>query len=109
MSNLAHRNFNAPDGLTTMRRGRKNAVTDISLRDAQGDQEVAAILAELPEKHPARQAFIEGRPTMEIVRLVRDTPEIARKLMLSYWDCHRRALINGSGNGNGDAPPKKSG
>lgn len=87
-------------GIKIMRRGRKNAFTDISLRDAQGDQEVAAILAELPEKHPARRAFVEGRATMEIVRLVRDTPEVARKLMLSYWDCHRRSLINGNGNGS---------
>lgn len=76
-----------------MRRGRKNVVTDISQRDSQGDQEVAAILAELAENHPARQAFIEGRPTMEILRLVKDRQELARKLMLSYWDCHRRTLI----------------
>jgi len=79
-----------------MRRGRRNVVTDISLRDAQGDQELAEILAALDEKHPARQAFIEGQPTMKIVHLVRDQPEIARKLMLSYWDCHRRTLDNGA-------------
>jgi hypothetical protein len=77
-----------------MRRGRKNVVTDISLRDAQGDQEIAEILAGLAESHPARQAFIEGQPTMKIVHLARDKPEIARKLMLSYWDCHRRSLMN---------------
>jgi hypothetical protein len=98
MSNLAHRISMHRIRTPTMRRGRKNTVTDISLRDAQGDQEVAAILAELPEKHPAREAFVEGRPTMEIVRLVRDKPEVARKLMLSYWDCHRRSLVNGNGN-----------
>lgn len=84
-----------------MKRGRKNVVTDISLRDAQGDQELAEILAALAESHPARKAFIEGQPTMKIVRLARDRPEIARKLMLSYWDCHRRTLI---GNGQPDAP-----
>ena len=79
-----------------MKRGRKNVVTDISLRDAQGDQELAAILAELAESHPARQAFIEGQPTRKIVQLARDHPEIARKLMLSYWDCHRRTLVQKS-------------
>ena len=78
-----------------MRRGRKDVVTDISLRDAQGDQDIAAILAALAENHPARLAFIEGQPTIKIVQLVRDHPEIARKLMLSYWDCHRRTLQNG--------------
>jgi hypothetical protein len=91
-----------------MKRGRKNVVTDISLRDSQGDQEVAAILAALGESHPARQAFIEGRPTMKIVQLANDHPEIARKLMLSYWDCHRRALLASA---QADAPkpaePKK--
>ena len=90
-----------------MRRGRKNTVGDISLRDSQGDQEVAAILAGLDEKHPAREAFIEGRPTMEIVRLTRDRPDIARKLMLSYWDCHRRSLINGDGDTQESNEPKK--
>ena len=89
-----------------MRRGRKNAVTDISQRDGQGDQEVAAILAELAEDHAARLAFIEGRPTMEILRLVRDRQDIARKLMLSYWDCHRRTLIHGPSK---PADPKNSG
>lgn len=84
-----------------MRKGRKNSLTDISLRDAQGDQEAAAILAELAENDPARQAFIEGQPTMKIVQLVRDRPEIARKLMLSYWDCHRRSLTSG---GDGGSP-----
>ena len=91
-----------------MRRGRKNVVTDISLRDSQGDQELAEILAELEETHPARKAFVEGQPTMKIVQLARDHPEIARKLMLSYWDCHRRTLIN---SGQVDTPkpgePKK--
>lgn len=92
-----------------MKRGRKNVVTDISLRDAQGDQELAAILAELAESHPARQAFIEGQPTRKIVQLARDHPEIARKLMLSYWDCHRRTLLNGpqSGASKSDDPEKK--
>lgn len=74
-----------------MRRGRKNVVSDVSLRDSQGDQEVAAILAGLKADHPARTAFVEGRPTMEILRLVRDRQDIARKLLLSYWDCHRRS------------------
>lgn len=93
-----------------MKRGRKSVVTDISLRDGQGDQELAAILAELEEGHPARKAFIEGRATMEILRLVRDRQDIARKLMLSYWDCHRRTLISGAQNVTpqpGD-PKKKS-
>lgn len=76
-----------------MRRGRKNVVSDISLRDSQGDREVAEILAELKNDHPARKAFLEGRPTMEILRLVRDRQDIARKLLLSYWDCHRRSTI----------------
>lgn len=79
-----------------MRRGRRNVVTDISLRDSQGDQELAEILAELAETHPARKAFVEGQPTMKIVHLARDHPEIARRLMLSYWDCHRRTLVNGT-------------
>ena len=79
-----------------MKRGRKNAVADISHRDARGDDELAAILAALPESHPARAAFIEGRATMEIVRLVRDRPDTARKIMLSYWDCHRRTLVRKS-------------
>ena len=92
-----------------MKRGRKNVVTDISLRDGQGDQEVAAILTELADDHPARQAFIEGRPTMEILRLVRERPEIARKIMLSYWDCHRRTLINSvQGDTSKPSDPKKS-
>ena len=76
-----------------MKRGTKNVVSDISLRDSQGDQEVAAILAELKADHPARKAFLEGRATMEILRLVRDRQDIARKLLLSYWDCHRRSTI----------------
>ena len=44
------------------------AVPDI--RDEQEHKDVAAILAALPEDHPARAAYAEGEDTIKLTHLV---------------------------------------
>jgi hypothetical protein len=61
-----------------------------STRDAQSIREITEILRELPAAHPARVAFADGRPTMELVRLLRDHQDLVKQLMDSYWGEHRR-------------------
>ena len=59
-------------------------------RDEQANNDVAAILAELPEDHLARRAFIRGRATMDISNHLRDRRDLTHKLMNASWDHYRR-------------------
>jgi hypothetical protein len=53
---------------------------DLSGRDEQANTEVAAILGDLPEDHPARVAFAEGKTTAALTFLVADRPDLVEKL-----------------------------
>ena len=53
---------------------------DLSGRDEQANAEVAAILGELPEDHPARVAFAAGRDTVAITYLVAGYPDLVERL-----------------------------
>ena len=64
---------------------------DISHRDEQANKEVAQILAFLPADHLARLKFVEGRPTVDLQRLLADEhPELIQPLRDSMEVCDRR-------------------
>src|SRR5882762_8319428 len=58
---------------------------DLSGRDEQADREVAAILAELPADHPARQAFAERRDTIALTHLVAARKDLVKRLVDTYF------------------------
>ena len=64
------------------------AVPDI--RDEQEHRDVAAILAALPEDHPARAAYAEGADTIRLTHLV--PSELVGALKDSFLAGYRRML-----------------
>lgn len=63
-------------------------------REARDNQERAAILtilSELPEDHPAREAYAAGADAIELMALV-DREDVAEKLNQAWLDWYSRRL-----------------
>jgi hypothetical protein len=54
-------------------------------RDERTNTEVAAILGELPEDHPVRVAFAEGKDTVALTHLVADQNYLVKRLIDTYF------------------------
>lgn len=61
-------------------------------RDPQERADVATILDQLPEEHPARDAFSRGTGTLELTHLVADRPELVEVLKGAWMAGYRRLL-----------------
>jgi hypothetical protein len=70
-------------------------------RDEIEHSEVAAALSELPEDHPARVAYREGRSSDSIglSHLVADRPDVVKRLVDAYLGHNARIWSRYSGAG----------
>jgi hypothetical protein len=66
-------------------------------RDAQEHAEIAAILAQLPDAHPAREAYGRGAGTIELTHLVADRAELVEGLKAAYLAGRWRVLKRTAG------------
>ena len=66
-------------------------------RDAQEHAEVAALLAALPDEHPARDAYGRGAGTIELSHLVADRVELVEGLKEAYLAGYARMLAGVGG------------
>ena len=60
------------------------------IRDEQEHADVAAILAGLPDDHPARVAYAEGADTIKLTHLV--PRELVPGLTEAFWGGYKRYL-----------------
>jgi hypothetical protein len=66
-------------------------------RDELEHAEVAALLAQLPAGHPARDAYGRGTGTIELTHLVADRAELVEGLKAAYLSGWRRVLTRSRG------------
>ncbi len=61
-------------------------------RDAEDHAAIVAILAELPEDHPAQIAYSDHDDTIRLTHLVADRPELSAALKEVFLDGYHRSL-----------------
>jgi hypothetical protein len=68
---------------------------DSTGRDKRTNDEIAAILSDLPGEHLARRAFARGRTMADIALHLRERRDLRNRLLNASWDQHRRATRRG--------------